>query len=73
MPLIEMHFIQGVLSVEEKASLARNITELVVNETKQPKEFTWVVIHEVPAEGWMFGGLTLPELSCWRNRSVQDT
>lgn len=73
MPLIEMKFIEGVLSADEKANLARKITELVVKEAKQPKEYTWVVIHEIPAEGWMFGGLTLSELSCWRSRSEKKT
>jgi len=32
-----------------------------VNESKQPKEGTWVVINEIAAENWMLGGLTLSE------------
>ena len=62
MPLVEMYFGRGSLSAEQKLSLARKVTDLIVEEAKQPKNYTWVVIHEIPPEDWMVGGLTLPEL-----------
>ena len=37
-------------------------TDLVVQESKQPKEYTWVVIHDEPAENWLVGGLTGEEV-----------
>ena len=46
----------------QKAELSRNVTDLIVKETKQPKQYTWVIVHEVPAENWMVDWLTLPEL-----------
>ena len=41
--------------------LSRKVTDLVANESKQPKEGTWVVTSEIPVENWLLGGLTLPE------------
>jgi 4-oxalocrotonate tautomerase len=61
MPLIMMYFGKGALADEQKADLSRKVTDLVANESKQPKEGTWVVISEIPAENWLLGGLTLPE------------
>jgi phenylpyruvate tautomerase PptA (4-oxalocrotonate tautomerase family) len=34
----------------------------VVQEAKQPKEYTWVIIHEEPLENWLVGGLTIQEV-----------
>jgi 4-oxalocrotonate tautomerase family enzyme len=60
-PLIMMYFGKGALADGQKVDLSRKVTDLVVNESKQPKEGTWVVINEIPAENWLLGGLTLPE------------
>jgi 4-oxalocrotonate tautomerase family enzyme len=62
MPLVEMYFGKGALSDEQKANLSRKVTDLVVQEAKQPQHYTWVIIHEVPSENWMVDRLTLPEL-----------
>jgi 4-oxalocrotonate tautomerase family enzyme len=62
MPLIEITFAAGALTPEQKTSLAKKITDLVVQEAKQPKDYTWVVIHEEPVENWLAGGLTIPEI-----------
>jgi len=62
LPLVEMYFGKGALSVEQKAELSRKITDLIVKETKQPQHYTWVIIHEVPVENWMVDRLTLLEL-----------
>ncbi|MFQ6066180.1 MAG: 4-oxalocrotonate tautomerase family protein [bacterium] len=62
MPLIEMYFGKGALTDEEKASLSRKVTDLIVKEAKQPQHYTWVIIHEVLGENWMVDRLTLPEL-----------
>ena len=61
MPLVMMYLGKGALAEEQKADLSRKVTDLVVNESKQPKEGTWVVINEIAAENWMLGGLTLSE------------
>ncbi len=62
MPLVEMYFGKGALSDEQKANLSRKVTDLLVEEAKQPQHYTWVIIHEVPMENWMVDRLTLPEL-----------
>jgi 4-oxalocrotonate tautomerase family enzyme len=62
LPLIEMYFGKGALTDEQKAELSRKVTDLIVNEAKQPQHYTWVIIQEVPAENWMVDRLTLPEL-----------
>jgi 4-oxalocrotonate tautomerase len=60
-PLIMMYFGKGALTGEQKTDISRKVTDLIVNESKQPKQGTWVVINEIPAENWLLGGLTLPE------------
>lgn len=62
MPLVEMYFGKGTLTDEQKADLSRKVTDLIVKEAKQPQHYTWVIIHEVPAENWMVDRLTLLEL-----------
>jgi 4-oxalocrotonate tautomerase family enzyme len=62
MPLVEMYFGAGVLTDDQKASLSRKVTDLIVKEAKQPQHYTWVIIHEIPPENWMVDRLTLPEL-----------
>lgn len=62
MPLVEIYLGKGALTTEQKADLSRKITDLIVKEAKQPQHYTWVIIHEVPAENWMVDRLTLPQL-----------
>jgi len=62
LPLVEMYFGKGALTDEQKAELSRKVTDLIVKEAKQPQQYTWVIIHEVPGENWMVDRLTLPEL-----------
>lgn len=62
LPLVEIYFSKGALTDSEKAELSRKVTDLIVKEARQPQHYTWVIIHEVPAENWMVDRLTLPEL-----------
>ncbi|MCP8303860.1 MAG: 4-oxalocrotonate tautomerase family protein [archaeon] len=62
MPLVDIWLGKGALSDEEKKKLASSVTDVIVKEAKQPKQFTWVLIHEIPPNDWMVGGLTVPEL-----------
>ena len=62
LPLVEIYLAKGVLTDEQKAELSRKITDLIVKEAKQPQHYTWVMIHEIPAENWMVDRLTIPEL-----------
>jgi 4-oxalocrotonate tautomerase len=62
MPLIEMTFGAGAVTESQKADLSRKVTDLIVTQAHQPQQHTWVIIHEIPLESWMVGGLTIPEL-----------
>ena len=62
MPLVRMYFSEGELTSEQKADLSRKVTDLIVKEAKKSQHYTWVMIHELPAENWMIDRLTLPEL-----------
>ena len=62
MPLVQMYFGKGTLTEEQKVNLSRKVTDLIVEEAKQPQHYTWVIIHEIPPENWMVDRLTLPEL-----------
>ncbi len=48
MPLIHMYFGKGSLTEEKKVDLAKKVTDLVVKETGQLQQCTWIVIHEEP-------------------------
>lgn len=61
-PPIKLLVGKGVLTDEQKADLSREVTDLIVKETKQPQHYTWVIIHDVAVENWMIDRLTLPEL-----------
>jgi 4-oxalocrotonate tautomerase family enzyme len=53
LPLVEVYFGRGTITDEMKAELTKKIIDLIVKETNQPPQSTWVVIHEVNAEhGW---------------------
>jgi 4-oxalocrotonate tautomerase family enzyme len=62
LPLVELYFSKGALTDSQKVDLSRKVTDLIVKEAKQPQHYTWVILHEVPAENWMVDRLTLPEL-----------
>lgn len=62
MPLVHMYFGKGALTDEQKADLSRKVTDLIVKEARQPEQYTWVIVHDVPLENWMVGRLTVPEL-----------
>jgi len=49
-------------SAQQRAELARKITDLIVKETGMPQQYTWVIIHEVPEEDWIVDRLTVTEL-----------
>jgi len=62
MPLVEMYFGTGALTDDQKADLSRKVTDLIVKEARQPQQYTWVLIHEIPEQNWMVDRLTVSEL-----------
>ena len=58
-PLVELHFPAGALSVEQKASMIRGVTEVLIKATKLAPDHAsklWVQIFETAEGGWGFGG-----------------
>ena len=62
MPLVKVYLDKGSQSAQQRAELARKITDLIVKETGMPQQYTWVMIHEVPEEDWIVDRLTVTEL-----------
>ena len=55
MPLVTLHMYPG-RTPEQKAGVARGITEVVVRELGVPPASVEVLLIEVPREHWAFGG-----------------
>ena len=62
MPLVKVYLDKGSQSAQQRAELARKITDLIVKETGMPQAYTWVMIHEIPEEDWIIDRLTVTEL-----------
>ena len=62
MPLVKVYLDKGSQSAQQRAELARKITDLIVKETGMPQAYTWVMIHAIPEEDWIIDRLTATEL-----------
>ena len=49
-------------SAQQRAELARKITDLIVKETGMLQQYTWVMILEILEEDWIVDRLTVTEL-----------
>lgn len=55
MPFIEVSLFAG-RTKEQKAELARQMTETFVKVAGTPKEHVWIVFQDVPKSEWAMGG-----------------
>jgi 4-oxalocrotonate tautomerase family enzyme len=62
MPLVKVYLDKGSKNAEQRADIARKITDLIVKETGMPQHYTWVMVHEIPEEDWIVDRLTVTEL-----------
>jgi 4-oxalocrotonate tautomerase len=60
MPYVNVRLTEGVTQ-QQKETVIRGITELLVNELGKNPETTFVVIDEVPTDNWGVGGKTVAE------------
>lgn len=60
MPIIRIEMLAG-RTHEQKAQLARAITDAVVTIGKTKPESTWVVFQDVAKENWAEGGILLSD------------
>ena len=57
MPIIDVKVMEKVLSMEEKETIARGITDLFANTVGEAaRGVTWVVIQDVASGQWTMGG-----------------
>jgi 4-oxalocrotonate tautomerase len=59
---------RDAVTAEEKASLIRGASQLLLDVLGKPLDTTFVLIEEVPMENWGWGGLPVAEYR--RARSV---
>jgi 4-oxalocrotonate tautomerase len=56
-PIIDVKVMEGVLSTEQKASIASGVTDLFAKVVGEPaRGVTWVLIQDVVSGQWTMGG-----------------
>ncbi len=55
MPYVNIK-LAGTVSKEQKAAIAKEITETLVKHAHKPANYTYVVFEEIPHEDWAIGG-----------------
>jgi 4-oxalocrotonate tautomerase len=61
MPFVNIRLIEG-RSQQQKDEIAQRVDDVICDVLKVPKDDTWVVFEDVPAEAWYVGGTTVAEL-----------
>jgi 4-oxalocrotonate tautomerase len=57
MPLINVRLIEGVFTPEQKQEIQKKLTDTMVSiEGENLRDYTVVIIDEVPSGQWAFGG-----------------
>lgn len=60
MPFVEVKVFEDELSEEQTEEIIAGITDVVTEVTSEKlREFTWVVVSEVPSGSWGIGGNAL--------------
>jgi 4-oxalocrotonate tautomerase len=61
MPFVNIRLVEG-RTQQRKDEIAKRVNDVISNVLQLPKEETWVVFEDIPAEGWYVGGTTVAEL-----------
>jgi 4-oxalocrotonate tautomerase len=61
MPFVSIRLIGG-RPQQHKDEIAKRVSDAISDVLQLPKEDTWVVFEDIPAEGWYVGGTTVAEL-----------
>ena len=59
MPFVNIRLIEG--RSQQKDEISKRVTEAISDVLQLPKDETWVVFEDVPAEAWYVGGTTVAE------------
>ena len=62
MPYVKVEIAKGVASVDQKRTVIRRVTEVLVEELGRNPEFVFVVIDEIDTDNWGRKGVTLTDL-----------
>ncbi|MBP2463730.1 MULTISPECIES: 4-oxalocrotonate tautomerase family protein [unclassified Rhizobium] len=62
MPYVKVEIAKGVASVDQKRTVIRRMTEVLVEELGRNPEFVFVVIDEIDTDNWGRKGVTLTDL-----------
>ena len=62
MPIVRVEIAKGVASTDQKRSVIRRITDVMVEELGRNPEYIFVIIDEVDTDNWGRKGVTLTEL-----------
>jgi 4-oxalocrotonate tautomerase len=61
-PYVKVEIAKGVASVDQKRTVIRRMTEVLVEELGRNPEFVFVVIDEIDTDNWGRKGVTLTDL-----------
>ena len=61
MPLYRCKFEPGLLSLAQREQIAKEMHDVIMNNTKAPAEAVWVMFEDVPRENWMINAQMLNE------------
>jgi len=61
MPFVNIRLIEG-RSQQQKDEISKRVTDAISEVLQLPKDDTWVVFEDIPAEGWYVGGTTVAKL-----------
>ena len=61
MPFVNIRLIEG-RSHQQKDEISKRVTNAISEVLQLPKDDTWVVFEDIPAEDWYVGSTTVVEL-----------
>lgn len=62
MPIVRVEIAKGVASAEQKRSVIRRMTDILVDELGRNPEYIFVIINEVDTDNWGRKGVPLTDL-----------
>lgn len=68
MPIVRVELARGIASVEQKRTIIRRMTDVLVEELGRNPEYVFVVIDERDTDNWGRAGESLTEL--WKRKDA---
>ena len=61
MPFVNIRLIEG-RSQQQKDEISKRVNDAISEVLQLPKDDTWIVYEDIPAEDWYVGSTTVAEL-----------